>query len=314
MPWTMIEVGWLVIIRAPARYSGTGGPGTLLMTTLATCGMRSATLALPYSAVAASISHGTPSDGKSVGRMLLRLPIVPFIAVLAAITWARRLAGSAMCVPRLIRLIEAWLPADVSSALELVRSEIGTAAIKLFLGRLRCLPNQRRSAPLHTASTMSLMVAPWARPMIFSSPSGSETRANARPSVTLALSTVRGASVRMPGRLPAWPLPPSSAEPAAARAAASFSVPTVEGSSRTMLAIFCACEPITPRSISVMSSLKIFGRPELCASIARGSADTSRIALASATAAWPSTAAWCSCEYIPTRLWPSAEGARPSKM
>ena len=91
-------------------YSGTGGPGTLLMTTLATCGMRSATRALPYSAVAASINQGTPSDGKSVGSRLLTLPMVDFMAAVAAFTWARRRSGSLRCVPRLIRLMLAWLP------------------------------------------------------------------------------------------------------------------------------------------------------------------------------------------------------------
>ena len=50
-------------MRAPAMYSGIDGPGTLLMTTLATWGMRSAILALPYSSVAASISQGMPSEG-----------------------------------------------------------------------------------------------------------------------------------------------------------------------------------------------------------------------------------------------------------
>jgi hypothetical protein len=93
-------------------------------------------LALPYSAVAASISQGTPSDGKSVGRMLFRLPMVDFIAAVAAFTWARRLPGSAMFVPRLIRLIEAWL-SDVVSPFS--RSEIGTAATSDLRGSVRRL-------------------------------------------------------------------------------------------------------------------------------------------------------------------------------
>ena len=126
----------MVSIFAPAMYSATGGPGTLEMTTLATCGMRSATLALPYSAVAASINQGTPSDGKSVGRMPLSGPMVDFIAAVAAITWARRLPGSATCVPRLIRLIEAWLSAEVSP---FSRSVMGTAATSDFFGRMRRL-------------------------------------------------------------------------------------------------------------------------------------------------------------------------------
>ena len=121
-------------------YSGTGGPGTLLMTTLATCGMRSATLALPYSAVAASMSQGTPSDGKSVGRMLLMLPIVAFMAAVAAFTWARRLRVSLMFVPRLIRLMLAWFPlASGAVASPFSRSEIGTAATRLLRGSVRRL-------------------------------------------------------------------------------------------------------------------------------------------------------------------------------
>ena len=127
----------MVSILAPARYRPTGGPGTLETTTLATSGMRSATWALPYSAAAASISQGTPSDGKSVGSTLLRAPMVLFIARVAAFTWARRLSGSAMFVPRLIRLIEAWLSAVVSP---FSRSEIGTAAIRLLRGSVCFLP------------------------------------------------------------------------------------------------------------------------------------------------------------------------------
>ena len=60
-----------------------GGPGTLEMTTLATCGMRSATRALPYKAVAASINQGTPRLGKSVGITLFKLPRLSFMAPLA---------------------------------------------------------------------------------------------------------------------------------------------------------------------------------------------------------------------------------------
>ena len=117
-------------------YSGTGGPGTLLMTTLATCGMRSATLALPYSAAAASINQGMPIEGKSVGKMLLTLPMVVFIAAVAALTWASRLAVSAMFVPRLMKLRLAWL-SDVASPFS--RSDIGTAAIRLLRGKPRFL-------------------------------------------------------------------------------------------------------------------------------------------------------------------------------
>ena len=153
------------------------------------------------------------------------------------------------------------------------------------------------------------MVASCARPSSFTSGSDSVTLAKARPSVMDRFSGVRGASVRLLGLF----LPVSSDEVLTAEVAAFFSVPTVAGRLRTISATFCAWLPSTPRSISVMSSLKVRGRLLGTASMARGSGDTSRMALASATAAWPSTAAWCSCVYSATRFWPWNDGARPSK-
>ena len=135
------------------------------------------------------------------------------------------------------------------------------------------------------------MVASCARPSAFSSGSGTVTQAKARPSVTDAFSGVRGARLR----LPEPGLPVSSDEVLMAADAALFSVPTVWGRLRTIWATFCAWLPSTPRSISVMSSRKVRGRLEGVASMLRGSGVTSRMALATATAACPSTAAWCSC-------------------
>ena len=154
------------------------------------------------------------------------------------------------------------------------------------------------------------MVAPWARPRSFSSRSGSVALAKARPAVTDTLKGVRGASVRLPGPLR---LPPSMGVVATTSPAASFSVPTVLGSSRRMCATLLAWLAITPRSISVMSSLNTFCRREGLISSARGTGDRSSSALASATAAWPSTAAWCSWVYSATRRRPFGPGARPSK-
>jgi hypothetical protein len=62
--------------------------------------------------------------------------MVDFMAAVAACTWARRLRGSARWVPRLMKLIEAWLSAVVSP---LSRSEMGTAAIRLLRGSARFL-------------------------------------------------------------------------------------------------------------------------------------------------------------------------------
>ena len=131
------------------------------------------------------------------------------------------------------------------------------------------------------------MVASWARPSSFSSGSGSVTVAKARPADTDALSTVRGASVRLFG--PFFPV--NSDIPPTADEAAFFSVPTVAGKLRTISATFCAWLPITPRSISVISSRNTFCRRDGLMSSGRGTGVVSRMALASATAAWPSTAA-----------------------
>ena len=85
--------------------------------------------------MAASISQGTPIDGKSVGSTLFKLPMVCFIAAVAALTWARRLARSGMWVPRLTRLIDAWVVAVVSPA---ARSDTGTAATRDLRGSVAC--------------------------------------------------------------------------------------------------------------------------------------------------------------------------------
>ena len=190
-------------------------------------------------------------------------------------------------MPRLTRLIEAWLSLLVSP---FSRSEIGTAATMLFLGSVRCLLKWRRSALPTTIITMSLIVASWALPSALSSRSGKVTAAKARPAVSETLKGVFGASVRLltPG------LPPSNFELPIAVRAAPPRVPSVEGSSFTIAETCDIWLASAPRSISAMSRRKTFARFEAAASMTRGCGVTSRIAFASATAAWPSTAAWCS--------------------
>ena len=81
------------------------------------------------------ISHGTPSEGKSVGIKLFTLPMVDFIAALAALTKSSRFIGSAICVPSGMTVIDAWLSDEVSP---LARSEIGTAATSDLRGSGPC--------------------------------------------------------------------------------------------------------------------------------------------------------------------------------
>ena len=91
----------------------------------ATGGMRSATLARPYSAAPASISHGTPIDGKSVGsrlftlvalsspgedwalsddrkRLYVSMPLSNQVAVVDATTW-KTVANLVVCRTSLMR-------------------------------------------------------------------------------------------------------------------------------------------------------------------------------------------------------------------
>ena len=237
--------------------------------------------------MAASISQGTPIDGKSVGRMFFTRARVFFIDLVAALMCASRRSGSAMWVPRLTRVIEAWLSA---LALPFSRNDTGTAATIDWRGSGPCLPKCRRSAVLHSISTMSLSVAPCRRPSAFNSCSGNETAAKARPLVTEAFRRVRGASPRLPLRF----LPVTISLRDATCVAADESDPTAPGSARISCAICCTSLPMAPEIISTSPSSKRLTRPELRASSGAGLGLKSRIALASATAAWPSTAAWCS--------------------
>ena len=68
----------------------------------------------------------------------------------------------------------------------------------------------RRKADEHTASTMSLMVAPWALPSALISGMGRVTAANARPWVTDTFMGVFGARVRLCTLRPAPPNRPES--------------------------------------------------------------------------------------------------------
>ena len=153
------------------------------------------------------------------------------------------------------------------------------------------------------------MVAPCARPSALSAGSESVTLAKARPSVIELLSTVRGARPRLLTPF----LPVTSEDCETNSLAAPVKVPTVDGKSRTICATFCAWLPSAPRNISVISRRKVFCLDEATMASSRGSALTSMITLASATAAWPSTAAWCSLVYSATRRAPFVDGARPSK-
>ena len=105
------------------------------MVRFATAGSFSAQCERDASAVMPCSSQGTPSEGKSVGNRFFTLPRVLFIEALAASTWARRCAGSAICVPRLMSVIDAWLFAAVSP---FARNETGTAATRDLRGSGPC--------------------------------------------------------------------------------------------------------------------------------------------------------------------------------
>ena len=164
------------VIFAPAKYSGTCGPGTLEIVTLARRS-RSARRERPYSDASPLSSQGEPREGKSLGMRLPKLPICCFIARVPAMMACRRLSGSSSCVARSITVPETWLLLLVSPS---GRSEMGTPATSVFSGSSRESRRYSRKAVLHSHSTMSFTEAPSALPIALTSCSGSATPAKAR--------------------------------------------------------------------------------------------------------------------------------------
>src|SRR5262245_10500247 len=194
-PWPTIDSGYSPAICAPARYSGTCGPGTLEMARLAKR-IRPASPERPYSEASPLSSHGDPIDGKSFGIRLPKVPICAFIARVPAMISARRLIGSLRCVARSISVPDTWLLLVASPS---ARSEIGTPATSDFSGSSRPSAKYSRNAVLHSHSTMSLIDAPCALPIALTSCSGSDTPANTRWLVIEVLNGVGGASLKRVG-------------------------------------------------------------------------------------------------------------------
>ena len=112
-------------------YSATLGPGTLEMATLATGGILLASLERPNSEAIPLMSHGAPSDGKSVGSTDFMLAVVALAAALEARIAFSRSIGSSMVLARLIRIMDAWV---FISVLPLSRRLTGTAASSGMVG------------------------------------------------------------------------------------------------------------------------------------------------------------------------------------
>ena len=155
------------------------------------------------------------------------------------------------------------------------------------------------------------MLASCACPSAFSSGSGSLNVAQARPVKTDTFNGMGGASMKL--LTGASRARRRSVEPPSARAAAFLKVSTVDGRLRIGCATCCASLARAPHSISLSPSANAFWRVEARGTTLRGSGPVSRTMRASATAACPSIAAWCSCVYRTTRLWPLAAGARPCR-
>lgn len=115
---------------------------------------------------------------------------------------------------------------------------------------------------------------------------------------------VAGASVTLPEPLP------SSFLGLSAPFAVPATVPRAAGSSRTRRTTWLAW--LGRRAASPMPMRKVLLRLDGRISISRGSGVVSKSTLPSATAAWPSTAAWCTSESTPTCLQPLALRGRPS--
>ena len=88
-PCTTIDSGYRPVSFAPARYSGTCGPGTFEITTFI-ARSEPARRERPYSEARPLSSQGEPSDGKSFGIRLPNEVICAFIARVPAMMCSRR--------------------------------------------------------------------------------------------------------------------------------------------------------------------------------------------------------------------------------
>src|SRR5205814_8569219 len=96
-------------MRAPAMYSGTGGPGTFEIATLATAGSRVPRLERPYSDARPVMNHGEPMIGRSAPSTDFKPPIRSLDA--SADSWIawKRSSGSFRSVARSTRMADTWL-------------------------------------------------------------------------------------------------------------------------------------------------------------------------------------------------------------
>ena len=210
-------------MRAPARYSGAAGPGTLEMTTLATGGRWRERLVRPYSDARFVMIHGAPVSGMSTFITGLSSRTTALAASDDAWIALKRVGRSSMSVARSTRICDTWLFIDWSSA---ARRLTGTSAINLSLGsRSRSFRN-RLSALLHIAITIVLTVPPTRVPSALRSASDTDSVLNERWLVMESLKIVFGARPRFRLRSPApvrWRARTSAAAPSE-RAAVGSSV------------------------------------------------------------------------------------------
>src|SRR6185503_2161703 len=122
-----------------------------------------------------------------------------------------------------------WLLLLVSPS---ARSEIGTPATSDLSGSSRPSARYSRSAVLHSHSTMSLIDAPCALPIVFTSLSGSATPVKARWLVIGVLNGVAGASLKREGR--------EDFTPARRAASADLAAPTAAPASGGISAANCS--------------------------------------------------------------------------
>ena len=208
-----------------------------------------------------------------------------------------------MCVPRLTTVMVAWLLDEVSP---LARVEMGTPATIDLRGSGPCFRKWRRSAPLQIISTASFRLAWCLRRVALRAASGRLMDAKARVADTVVLSRVRGARPRLLTALDRpWPVAAATRPVRRERMAAMVSpavspafdaaicdnTPTACGMALTASTTRPNWFDKAPRNNALMPN----GRRASRTATAAGAGELgarSRMACPSATAAWPSTAAW----------------------
>ena len=135
-PWKTGPSGCNPVIRAPRKYSGIGGPGTLEITRLCTTGCFSASRSAEYARTASPNSRGAANWAQSCSMPALIAKWCSLASRLLSAIANTRAAGSASWVGSDAKNAETWLLPSSRSVRS--RTDTGTVATSGRAGSSAC--------------------------------------------------------------------------------------------------------------------------------------------------------------------------------